>query len=90
VALGADVRQRDDPSAYETVMALVGFAILWSAKSHHFRAGWLFALYLSVAGVEWLLIERIRPNAFFLCIRRQRYPGAIGLRCRGRKAKDGA
>jgi len=50
---------------YETVMALVGFAILWSARKHRFRPGWLFALYLLLSGVERLLIERIRVNPVF-------------------------
>ena len=51
---------------YETVMALVGFAILWSARNHHFQAGGLFALCLLLAGVERLLIERTAPTLFFM------------------------
>jgi phosphatidylglycerol:prolipoprotein diacylglycerol transferase len=50
---------------YETLMTLVGFAILWSVRKHPFRPGWLFALYLVLSGVERLAIERIRVNAVF-------------------------
>jgi len=47
---------------YETLMCLGCFALLWSLRSHPFRGGWLFALYLFLAGVERLLIEQIRIN----------------------------
>jgi phosphatidylglycerol:prolipoprotein diacylglycerol transferase len=50
---------------YETLMSLVGFAVLWSMRNHPFRPGWLFALYLLLAGIERLLIEPIRVNVVF-------------------------
>jgi phosphatidylglycerol:prolipoprotein diacylglycerol transferase len=47
---------------YETAMALVCFAILWAARKHPFKVGWLFSVYLVLAGAERLLIEQIRVN----------------------------
>jgi phosphatidylglycerol:prolipoprotein diacylglycerol transferase len=47
---------------YETVMALACFAVLWTLRRHPFQAGWLFSLYLLLAGVERLLVEQIRVN----------------------------
>jgi phosphatidylglycerol:prolipoprotein diacylglycerol transferase len=50
---------------YETLMALGCFAVLWAVRKHPFRAGWLFSVYLVLAGVERLLIEQIRVNVRF-------------------------
>ncbi|MGZ5202860.1 MAG: prolipoprotein diacylglyceryl transferase, partial [Telluria sp.] len=47
---------------YETAMALACFALLWALRRHPFQAGWLFSLYLLLAGVERLLVEQIRVN----------------------------
>jgi len=47
---------------YETAMALALFGVLWALRRHPFRPGWLFALYLVLAGAERLLIEQIRVN----------------------------
>lgn len=47
---------------YESAMALACFALLWALRRHPFRTGWLFSLYLLLAGVERLLIEQIRVN----------------------------
>lgn len=47
---------------YETVMALACFAVLWAVRKHPFKAGWLFSVYLLLAGAERLLIEQIRVN----------------------------
>lgn len=47
---------------YETAMGLLCFGVLWALRKHPFQAGWLFALYLLMAGVERLLIEQIRVN----------------------------
>jgi len=47
---------------YETAMALACFALLWAVRRHPFRTGWLFSLYLLLAGAERLLIEQIRVN----------------------------
>lgn len=56
---------------YEMVMALLLFAVLWGLRRHPFRKGYLFALYLVLAGAERLLIEQIRVNPVF---------GFLGLR----------
>lgn len=48
---------------YETLMGLIVFAILWRLRVHPFRAGWLFALFLVLCGIERFLIELIRVNA---------------------------
>lgn len=50
---------------YETAMALLCFAALWTLRKHPYRSGWLFAVYLVLAGVERLLIEQIRVNPVF-------------------------
>jgi phosphatidylglycerol:prolipoprotein diacylglycerol transferase len=50
---------------YETVMGLACFALLWAVRKHPFRAGWLFSLYMLLAGLERLLIEQIRVNPVF-------------------------
>ncbi len=47
---------------YETMMALVCFGILWALRKHPFQMGWLFSVYLVLAGVERLLVEQIRVN----------------------------
>lgn len=47
---------------YETLMGLVGFVILYMLRKHPFHAGWLFSIYMLIAGVERLLIEQIRIN----------------------------
>jgi phosphatidylglycerol:prolipoprotein diacylglycerol transferase len=48
---------------YEALMALACFALLWTIRKHPFQAGWLFSVYLILAGVERFLIEQIRVNA---------------------------
>lgn len=50
---------------YETVMALACFAVLWAVRKHPFKAGWLFSVYMFLAGVERLLIEQLRVNPEF-------------------------
>jgi phosphatidylglycerol:prolipoprotein diacylglycerol transferase len=47
---------------YETAMGLLCFALLWGLRRHPFAKGWLFSLYLLLAGVERCLIEHIRQN----------------------------
>lgn len=47
---------------YETAMGLACFGVLWALRKHPFQAGWLFSLYLLMAGAERLLIEQIRVN----------------------------
>lgn len=50
---------------YETLMALACFALLWAIRKHPFKTGWLFSVYLVLAGLERLLIEQIRVNPVF-------------------------
>lgn len=47
---------------YETLAALVLFAVLLLFRSHRHGAGFLFSLYLILAGFQRLLIEKIRVN----------------------------
>ncbi|PRC90759.1 prolipoprotein diacylglyceryl transferase [Solimicrobium silvestre] len=49
-------------SIYETVMALACFGLLWALRKHPFQLGWLFSVYLFLAGLERLVIEQIRVN----------------------------
>jgi prolipoprotein diacylglyceryltransferase len=46
---------------------MLGYAIalLWAIRKHPFRPGWLFSVYLVLAGIERLLIEQIRVNVKF-------------------------
>lgn len=50
---------------YEVVMGFAAFAVLWKLRQHRHRAGWLFAVYLVLVGVERVLIEFIRVNTTF-------------------------
>lgn len=50
---------------YEVLMSLVCFALLWVFRKNRFQAGWLFSMYMLLAGVERLLIEKIRINPVF-------------------------
>ena len=47
---------------YESLMAILCFGLLWKLRRHLFGTGWLFSVYLVLAGVERLLIEQIRVN----------------------------
>jgi phosphatidylglycerol:prolipoprotein diacylglycerol transferase len=47
---------------YETLMGIACFALLWALRRHPFKIGWLFSLYVLLAGLERLLIEQIRVN----------------------------
>lgn len=50
---------------YEVVMAAAACALLWKLRLHRHRPGWLFCVYLLLAGVERLLIESIRVNTTY-------------------------
>ena len=50
---------------YETVMSLAAFALLWKLRRHTHAPGWLFGVYLLLAGVERFLIEPIRVNTMY-------------------------
>ncbi|MEM6336474.1 MAG: prolipoprotein diacylglyceryl transferase [Bacteroidota bacterium] len=47
---------------YEFAMASILFGVLWALRKKPHQAGWLFGGYLLFAGLERLLIERIRVN----------------------------
>lgn len=47
---------------YETTAMLLVFALLWSLRARPRPAGWLFALYLLLAGTERFLIEIVRAK----------------------------
>ena len=48
---------------YEIAMALMIFWALWLLRLHKNRPGYLFSIYLLLAGFERLLIEKIRINS---------------------------
>ena len=48
---------------YEIAMALAIFWVLWRLRLHDNRAGYLFSVYLLLAGFERLMIEKIRINS---------------------------
>jgi phosphatidylglycerol:prolipoprotein diacylglycerol transferase len=50
---------------YEVVMALAAFGVLWKLRKHSHQRGWLFCVYLLLAGIERLLIESIRVNVTY-------------------------
>ena len=52
-------------SIYETGMALACFGLLWALRKHAFKTGWLFSVYLLLAGLERFAIEQLRVNPKF-------------------------
>jgi phosphatidylglycerol:prolipoprotein diacylglycerol transferase len=52
---------------YETALGFVMFLILWRLRGHRHAEGWLFGVYLVLAGVERFLIEflRAKDDRFF-------------------------
>src|SRR5215831_12172161 len=52
---------------FETVLGFVMFLILWRYRDHKHAEGWLFGLYLVLAGIERFLIEflRAKDDRFF-------------------------
>jgi phosphatidylglycerol:prolipoprotein diacylglycerol transferase len=68
---GVPVPQGIDPSTvmavhptqlYEVAAMLIAFAILWSLRKRGMPVGWLFGLYLILAGVERFLVEIVRAK----------------------------
>ncbi|KPK63996.1 MAG: hypothetical protein AMS21_06400, partial [Gemmatimonas sp. SG8_38_2] len=47
---------------FEVVISFMIFALLWRLRKHPFRAGWLFMLYLMLAGMERMFIEFFRAK----------------------------
>ena len=52
-------------SVYESVMAFACFGLLWALRKHAFKTGWLFSVYLLMAGLERFAIEQLRVNPKF-------------------------
>jgi phosphatidylglycerol:prolipoprotein diacylglycerol transferase len=52
---------------YEVGLSFLIFAFLWSIRKHHHAKGWLFMVWLSLAGVERFLVEffRAKDDRFF-------------------------
>lgn len=52
---------------FEVGISLFIFALLWRLRRHPYRAGWLFMLYLMLAGLERLVVEffRVKDDRFF-------------------------
>lgn len=52
---------------YETALGFLMFAILWRLRGHRYAEGWLFGVYLVLAGVERFAIEflRAKDDRFF-------------------------
>lgn len=48
---------------YEVVMSAAAFALLWKLRKHSHATGWMFGVYLLLAGIERFAIELIRVNA---------------------------
>ena len=47
---------------YETALGFVMFLILWRFRKHHHAEGWLFGMYLVLAGAERFFIEFFRAK----------------------------
>jgi phosphatidylglycerol---prolipoprotein diacylglyceryl transferase len=47
---------------YEAVIMLAAFAVLWALRKRPWGTGWLFGLYLVMAGVERFFVEILRAK----------------------------
>jgi phosphatidylglycerol:prolipoprotein diacylglycerol transferase len=47
---------------YQVAMITVMFLIIWRLRKHQHREGWLFGVYLVLAGVERFLVEFVRAK----------------------------
>ncbi|MFN2397662.1 MAG: prolipoprotein diacylglyceryl transferase [Gemmatimonadaceae bacterium] len=72
VAIPAGVAPNDVLSVYptqllEVALGLVMFAVLWRLRDHKHAEGWLFGLYMVLAGVERFVVEflRAKDDRFF-------------------------
>ena len=66
-ALPTDVIAVHPTQLYETALGFVMFIILWRLRAHRHAEGWLFGVYLVLAGVERFAIEflRAKDDRFF-------------------------
>jgi len=53
---------------YEIAMATGMFWIIWRMRKHSHREGWLFGLYLLLAGIERFVVEFFRAKDDYLAI----------------------
>lgn len=51
---------------YETLMSTLAFVILWQLRKRVHAPGWLFGVYLLLAGIERFLVELIRVNSKYV------------------------
>lgn len=47
---------------YETAMGFVMFLLLWRLRDHQHAEGWLFGVYMVLAGIERFLVEFVRAK----------------------------
>ncbi len=47
---------------YEVALMLLAFWLIWRLRRHQHAAGWLFGLYLLLAGIERFLVEFLRAK----------------------------
>jgi phosphatidylglycerol:prolipoprotein diacylglycerol transferase len=47
---------------YETVVMTIVFMVLWRLRRHRNGTGWLFGIYLMLAGTERFLVEFVRAK----------------------------
>ena len=52
---------------YEVALSTLIFVALWNLRKHRHAAGWLFSLWLALAGVERFVVEfvRVKDDRFF-------------------------
>jgi phosphatidylglycerol:prolipoprotein diacylglycerol transferase len=52
---------------YETALGFIMFLVLWRFRNHRHAEGWLFGMYLVLAGAERFLIEffRVKDDRWF-------------------------
>jgi phosphatidylglycerol:prolipoprotein diacylglycerol transferase len=51
---------------YEVAMGIVMFAIIWKVRKHRQAEGWLFGVYLILAGIERFIVEFFRAKDDYL------------------------
>jgi phosphatidylglycerol:prolipoprotein diacylglycerol transferase len=47
---------------YEVALMLLAFWLIWRLRTHQRAPGWLFGLYLLLAGIERFLVEFLRAK----------------------------
>jgi len=67
IARFGDVVPVHPTQLYEVGLSLLIFALLWSQREKLYQAGWLFMVWLSLAGAERFLVEffRAKDDRFF-------------------------